>query len=206
TPASTQNCHPDRSGPIFSFALPFGASGRGVEGSAFSALLCELCTLSDLCVIFISLPDRRYLIADNPLRLTYNLKLKTYYSIRHASSNSTLTIHNPCAGTVGPDFARSFASYNLSISPAVILPRPTSSSVPIIFLTMYRKNDRPCTVNHNSSPSSVRFNSVAKISRTIFRSRSSSSDPVEAANAAKSCTPTNRAAASFIASSSSGNG
>jgi hypothetical protein len=28
-------CHPDRSGPIFSFAPLFGASGRGVEGSAF---------------------------------------------------------------------------------------------------------------------------------------------------------------------------
>ncbi len=29
----TQNCHPDRSGPIFSFAPLFGASGRVAEGS-----------------------------------------------------------------------------------------------------------------------------------------------------------------------------
>ena len=34
-------CHPDRSGPIYSFAPLFGASGRGVEGSAFPLLLRE---------------------------------------------------------------------------------------------------------------------------------------------------------------------
>ena len=34
-------CHPDRSGPIFSFAPLFGASGRGAEGSAFPLLLRE---------------------------------------------------------------------------------------------------------------------------------------------------------------------
>src|SRR5208283_3880772 len=64
------------------------------------------------------------------------------------SSNSTLTIHNPCAGTVGPDFARSFASYNLSISPAVILPRPTSSSVPIIFRSRRSRKRRKIVHAH----------------------------------------------------------
>jgi hypothetical protein len=41
----TNNCHPDRSGPIFSFAPPVGASGRAVEGSRQDRLL----GLSSLC-------------------------------------------------------------------------------------------------------------------------------------------------------------
>ena len=32
------HCHPERSDPIFSCALQFGASGRGVEGSLFTLL------------------------------------------------------------------------------------------------------------------------------------------------------------------------
>jgi len=53
SPPSTQTCHPDRSGPIFCSTPNCGGSGRvarlvrpvrfaGVEGSAFSALLCDL--------------------------------------------------------------------------------------------------------------------------------------------------------------------
>src|SRR5208283_5148088 len=37
-----KNCHPERSGPIFSFAPICGASGRVAEGSA-SLFLCALC-------------------------------------------------------------------------------------------------------------------------------------------------------------------
>ena len=44
-------CHPDRNGPIFSFAPLFGASGRGVEGSAFPLLFpCFSANLWALCV------------------------------------------------------------------------------------------------------------------------------------------------------------
>src|SRR5258708_21253177 len=115
-------------------------------------------------------------------------------------------MNNPCGGTVGPDFERSFNSYSLSISAGTNLLGPTSTSAPTILSTIYRKKDLPCTVNQSSSPSSVRRSSVEKTSRCILRSLSSSSEPVEAANDVKSCVPTNRAAASFIASSSSGNG
>ena len=48
--------------------------------------------------------------------------------------------------------------------------------------------------------------SVEKISRTMFRSLSSSSEPVDAAKEEKSCTRMKRAAASFMAVSSNGNG
>src|SRR5260370_11902158 len=65
-------------------------------------------------------------------------------------------MNNPCGGTVGPDFERSFNSYSLSISAGTNFPRPTSSSAPTILRTIYRKKDLPCTVNHSSSPSSVR--------------------------------------------------
>jgi len=48
-PCPTQTCHPDRSGPTFSSAPLSGASGRGVEGSAFSPFLCDLCVLPSAC-------------------------------------------------------------------------------------------------------------------------------------------------------------
>ena len=48
SPPHTQNCHPDRSGPIFSFAPFSGASGRVVEGSA-CLFLCALCVLPSAC-------------------------------------------------------------------------------------------------------------------------------------------------------------
>src|SRR5258708_13096644 len=109
-------------------------------------------------------------------------------------------MNTPCGGTVGPDFERSFNSYNLSISAGTNFPRPTSSSAPTILRTIYRKKDLPCTVNQSSSPSSVRRSSVEKISRCILRSLSSPSEPVEAANDVKSCLPTNRSPASSTAS------
>ena len=56
----TNNCHPDPAGrdPIFSFAPPFGASGRAVDGSRQDRLLgfsslCEPPRSQRLCVIFI---------------------------------------------------------------------------------------------------------------------------------------------------------
>jgi len=55
----TTNCHPDRSGPIFSFAPFSGASGRAVEGSlrCFSLLCSTLCVLCVLTSVNSVLPS-----------------------------------------------------------------------------------------------------------------------------------------------------
>ena len=54
----------------------------------------------------------------------------------HASSCSTLSMHNPCGGTVGPDFERSRNANNFSMSSGCNRPRPTSNKVPTIFRTI----------------------------------------------------------------------
>jgi hypothetical protein len=65
-----KGCHPDRSGPIFSSAPHFGASGRGVEGSQHNHRV--LPPSSVFAFRFLSFPfripppDRRSLIADRP--------------------------------------------------------------------------------------------------------------------------------------------
>src|SRR5208283_2200958 len=61
-PTPPQNCHSDRSGPTFSFAPPYGASGRAVEESAFLAPFCEpqhLNVLFSLCPRCSYLCERR---------------------------------------------------------------------------------------------------------------------------------------------------
>jgi hypothetical protein len=58
---SPKICHPDRSGPIFSFAPNYGASGRGVEGSLF---------LPRLSFAFLLSPDRWSLLPDHCSLLT----------------------------------------------------------------------------------------------------------------------------------------
>jgi hypothetical protein len=62
------NCHPDRSGPIFSLAPVFGASGRAVEGSRHNHFVLALNSLLEFrfsSVAFrTSLPDRWSLISD----------------------------------------------------------------------------------------------------------------------------------------------
>ncbi len=78
--AHPQNCHPDRSGPTFSFAPPSGASGREVEGSAFSALLCELCVLCGLCASFFLPPC----LPRHPLRPRLPRPPGTLYILFHS--------------------------------------------------------------------------------------------------------------------------
>src|SRR5712692_9865776 len=62
------------------------------------------------------------------------------------SGYSTSARHKPCGGIVGPDFERSHISKSLGISSGRSFPRPTSTRVPTIFLTIYRRKDFPRTV------------------------------------------------------------
>src|ERR1035437_5892989 len=61
------------------------------------------------------------------------------------SGYSTSARHKPCGGIVGPDFERSRSANSSGISSGLSLPRPTSTRVPAIFLTMYRRKDFPRT-------------------------------------------------------------
>ena len=58
----------------------------------------------------------------------------------------TSTKNNPCGGAVGPAFLRSRASINSLNDSAVRTPRPTSSRVPTILRTMWRRNAVASTV------------------------------------------------------------
>jgi len=65
-PASPITCHPDRSGPIFSFAPSSGASGRVVEGSWHKHRVLAPACFSTFA-FRVSFFERRLLIADNLL-------------------------------------------------------------------------------------------------------------------------------------------
>src|SRR5439155_11236024 len=79
-------------------------------------------------------------------------------AILQGSAYSTASIQSPCGGTVGPDFERSRNSYSRSTSPTGSFPRPTSSRVPTILRTMWRRKDFPRTVKCSSSPVASRAN------------------------------------------------
>ena len=93
-PPLPTKCHPDRSGPIFSSAPLFGASGRAVEGSwhtpsrflhpwfqallfAFLAFLCDLCAPSSVISVlpslsaFLPLPPQRRQKLPHPQRIDH---------------------------------------------------------------------------------------------------------------------------------------
>src|SRR5882762_7195351 len=59
---------------------------------------------------------------------------------------STSARHKPWGGIVGPDFERSRISKRFAISSGWNFPRPTSTNVPAIFRTIYRRKDFPRTV------------------------------------------------------------
>ena len=92
SPPHTQNCHPDRSGPIFSFAPFSGASGRVVEGSA-CLFLCALCVLPSAC------PEHFFLrrvisvlpsFFSSPKLKTYNRKLTTSSPLSSGSPSAKI--------------------------------------------------------------------------------------------------------------------
>jgi hypothetical protein len=77
--------------------------------------------------------ELHYFRVDRKTRLPH---LSAHNPTFQDSSWTTSTITNPCAGTVGPDFDRSFNSNSRSMSSGVSFPLPISSSVPTILRTM----------------------------------------------------------------------